>query len=161
MNPYGVEIQVCALGGLVDDKIHNEYMAILKRNGRKLKEDLTAYELDTIKNHTTGNDQFKIDQWVDNYDMKAVPAFNSMKKTWQNYAKNTNYTNFKELEKQTEVIIDVLKKENKKPPKFSYSYSELFDGSYDSLVNYFIPRKALEKSKKAIEKKTHAKHTKH
>ena len=29
---------------------------ILKRNGRSLRDDLTAYELDTIKNHETGKE---------------------------------------------------------------------------------------------------------
>jgi len=121
-----------------------------------MSEDIEYFIKERIKNHSTGNSQFKINQWFDNYDMRAVPAFNSHRDDWTKYIVNTSYANFKALEKQTEVITHLIKKENKKPPKFSYSYSELFDGSYDSLVNYFIPRKALEKSKKAIEKKSHA-----
>tara|TARA_Y100000310_G_C20116123_1_gene549344 strand:- start:158 stop:493 length:336 start_codon:yes stop_codon:yes gene_type:complete len=101
-----VEIKVCALGGLVDDEIHKKYMAILKRNGRSLREDLTAYELDTIKNHATGNDQFKIDQWV-NEDIKAVPAFFSKAETWLKYHKKIDNKDFEELSRQLEVILQV------------------------------------------------------
>ena len=97
---------MCALGGLVEDEIHKKYMAILKRNGRSLRDDLTAYELDTIKNHETGNDQFKITQWL-NEDIKAVPAFYSGHDTWLTYLRKIDDKAYEDLSKQLELILNV------------------------------------------------------
>ena len=104
MNPYGVENQV-SLGGLIKNKdLWQKYVAICKRNNRTVTEDLEAFIADTVKNHETGNDQFKIDQWVDNYDMKAVPAFNSKNETWKNYVENTSLQNFNEIKLKHEQL---------------------------------------------------------
>ena len=166
MNPYGVEIQVCALGGLVKDEIHKKYMAILKRNGRSLRDDLTAYELDTIKNHETGNDQFKLTQWVDNYDMKAVPAFNSKNETWKNYVENTSLQNFNEIKLKHEQlggIFSQIKTTQKGRKKNGLTLKEWFEyESPDALLNYFVSRTDRNKGINAIVKKTkYANDTKH
>tara|TARA_B100000809_G_C14845305_1_gene426288 strand:- start:199 stop:672 length:474 start_codon:yes stop_codon:yes gene_type:complete len=148
---------VCALGGLVKDEIHKKYMAILKRNGRSLRDDLTAYELDTIKNHETGNDQFKIDQWVDNYDMKAVPAFNSKNETWKNYVENTSLQNFNEIKLKYVQLGGIFSKikTTKVIEKTGLTLKEWFDyDTPDALLNYFVSRADRNKGIKGIAKKT-------
>ena len=89
-----------------NEKVYHEYIAICKRNGRTIADDLDAYMKDVIKNHETGNDQFKIDQWV-NEDIKAVPAFFSKAQTWLKYHEKIGDTDFEELSKQLEVILQV------------------------------------------------------
>ena len=113
MNPYGVEIQV-SLGGLIKNKdLWRQYVAICKRNNRTVTEDLEAFIADTVKNHETGNDQFKIDQWVDNYDMKAVPALFSDNKIWKEYANKLTKREFNDLEKKVMEITSVIEQSYK------------------------------------------------
>ena len=99
-----------ALGGLVKDEIHEKYMAILKRNKRTLTDDLTAFELETIRNHETGNDQFKIDQWIDEKDMQAVPAFFTDNKKIRGYYVGQSDEELNKIEVKLQEYAAVLKK---------------------------------------------------
>ena len=77
-----------------------EFHKICKRNNRTMSEEIELKIKNTVKNHTTGNSQFKIDQWNDNLDMRAVPAFNSTKEEWSRYVKVTNLENFTALKEK-------------------------------------------------------------
>ena len=99
-----------ALGGLVPDEIHKKYVSILKRNGRKLSDDLTYFEQDTIRNHETGNDQFKIDQWIDEKDMQAVPAFFTDNKKIRGYYVGQSDEELNKIEVKLQEYAAVLKK---------------------------------------------------
>ena len=126
-----------------DEQVYSEYTAILKRNQRKIADDLDAYMRDVIKNHSTGNDQFKIDQWVSESDMKAVPAFNSKRETWINYLPKLNPNELDEFKIQLEKI-------NKSVPltiENSEKYKNLFE------IDGFIPRNELNKGVQAYIKK--------
>ena len=157
MNPYGVEIQV-SLGGLIKNKdLWRKYVAICKRNNRTVTEDLEAFIADTVKNHETGNDQFKIDQWVDNYDMKAVPAFNSKNETWKNYVENTSLQNFNEIKLKYVQLGGIFSKikTTKVIEKTGLTLKEWFDyDTPDALLNYFVSRADRNKGIKGIAKKT-------
>ena len=163
MNPYGVEIQV-SLGGLIKNKdLWRKYVAICKRNNRTVTEDLEAFIADTVKNHETGNDQFKIDQWVDNYDMKAVPAFNSKNETWKNYVENTSTQNFNEIKLKHQQLGSIFSKVEKEEIKTGLTLKEWFDYDLpDALLNYFVSRADRNKGINAIAKTTkHANDTKY
>ena len=166
MNPYGVEIQV-SLGGLIKNKdLWQKYVAICKRNNRTVTEDLEAFIADTVKNHETGNDQFKIDQWVDNFDMKAVPAFNSKNETWKNYVENTSLQNFNEIKSKHEQLGGIFSQivfTQKTIEKKGLTIKEWFEYEVDdSLLNYFVSRADRNKGINAIAKKIkHANDTKH
>ena len=163
MNPYGVEIQV-SLGGLIKNKdLWRKYVAICKRNNRTVSEDMEAFISETVKNHETGNEQFKIDQWVDNFDMKAVPAFNSKDETWKNYAENTSTQNFDELKLKHQQLGSIFSKVKKEQIKTGLTLKEWFEYEVeDSLLNYFVSRADRNKGINDIAKKTkHANDTKH
>ena len=163
MNPYGVEIQV-SLGGLIKNKdLWRQYVAICKRNNRTVTEDLEAFIADTVKNHETGNDQFKIDQWIDDYDMKAVPAFNSKNETWKNYVENTSLRNFNEIKLKHQQLGSIFSKVKKEQIKTGLTLKEWFEYEVeDSLLNYFVSRADRNKGINAIAKKTkYANDTKH
>ena len=88
------------------EEVYQEYASICKRNGRKIADDLDSYMRDVIKNHSTGNDQFKITQWV-NEDIKAVPAFFSGHEIWLKYHRKIDDKSFEDLSKQLEIILNV------------------------------------------------------
>ncbi len=148
-----------SLGGLIKNKdLWQKYVAICKRNNRTVTEDLEAFIADTVKNHETGNDQFKIDQWVDNYDMKAVPAFNSKNETWKNYVENTSLQNFNEIKSKHEQlggIFSQIRTTQKTIEKNGLTLKEWFEyEADDSLLNYFVSRADRNKGINAIAKKT-------
>ena len=126
-----------------NDEVYQEYTAILRRNQRKIADDLDAYMRDVIKNHSTGNDQMKIEQWVDNSNMKAVPAFNSKRETWTNYISKINPKELDEFKLQLEKISRSipLTIEN------SEKYKNLFE------IDGFIPRNELNKGVQAYNRK--------
>ena len=151
-----------SLGGLIKNKdLWRKYVAICKRNNRTVTDDLEAFIAETVKNHETGNDQFKITQWVDNFDMKAVPAFNSKQETWKNYVENTSTQNFDEIKLKHEQLGGIFSKVKKEQPKTGLTLRQWFD-SCDELLTYYITRQEREKGINAITKKTkHANNTKH
>ena len=127
-----------------NDEVYQEYTAILRRNQRKIADDLDAYMRDVIKNHSTGNDQFKIDQWVKDIDMKAVPAFNSKRETWTNYISKINPKELDEFKLQLEKISRSIPLTIEKP-KESNEELKIYDG--------FIPRDEWDKGKQAYIRK--------
>ena len=138
-----------------DISVYEEYKKICERNNIKMADDLYHYMLDVVKNHTTGNDQFKIDQWVDNFDMRAVPAFHSDSKTWKEYVEKTNYENLEAVKEQNERLTAIFKNVKKKKGKVGLTLKEWFEYEVDdSLLNYFVSRKARQKGINAIIKKT-------
>ena len=149
-----------------DISVYEEYKKICERNNIKMADDLYHYMLDVVKNHTTGNDQFKIDQWVDNFDMRAVPAFHSDKEIWKKYVEGTNYENLEAVKEQNERLTAILKNVKKIQPKFdskTLTLKEWFEYEVDdSLLNYFVSRADRNKGINAIAKKTkYANDTKH
>jgi len=125
------------------DEVYQEYVKICKRNGRKIADDLDSYMRDVIKNHSTGNDQMKIEQWVDNSNMKAVPAFNSKRETWINYLPKLNPKELDEFKIQLEKI-------NKSVP-LTVENSEKYENVVE--LNGFIPRNELNKGEQAYIRK--------
>ena len=126
------------------DEVYQEYVKICKRNGRKIADDLDSYMRDVIKNHSTGNDQMKIEQWVDNSNMKAVPAFNSKRETWINYLPKLNPKELDEFKLQLEKISKSIPLTIEKP-KESNDVLKIYDG--------FIPRDEWDKGKQAYIRK--------
>jgi len=72
--------------------------------GAKLNEFIKKY----VKEHGDGNPAYKIDQWFDNSDMKAVPALFRDKYVWGNYINNLPDKEFRELENQNLMITNLL-----------------------------------------------------
>ena len=134
-----------SLGGLVKDKdLWHKYVAICKRNGVDVGKDITAFIAETVRNHETGNDQMKIEQWVDNSNMKAVPAFNSKRETWTNYISKINPKELDEFKLQLEKISKSIPLTIEKP-KESNDVLKIYDG--------FIPRDEWDKGKQAYIRK--------
>ena len=126
------------------EEVYNEYKKICVRNNTKISDDLDRYMRDVIKNHSTGNDQFKIDQWVKDIDMKAVPAFNSKRETWINYLPKLNPKELDEFKIQLEKISKSIPLTIEKP-KESNEELKIYDG--------FIPREEYNKGKQAYIRK--------
>ena len=80
----------------------------MARNNVTVGQDLNQHIAETVKNHTTGNDQFLIDQWIDEKDMKAVPAFFSDNQKWKEYANKLTKREFNDLEKKSNEIGYVI-----------------------------------------------------
>ena len=80
----------------------------MARNNVTVGQDLNQHIAETVKNHTTGNDQFLIDQWIDEKDMKAVPAFFSDNQKWKEYANKLTKREFNDLEKKANEIGYVI-----------------------------------------------------
>ena len=74
-----------------EEKLYKEYKKIMARNNLTVGQDLNQHIAETVKNHSTGNDQFMITQWLNESDMKAVPAFFSDNKKWKEYANKLCY----------------------------------------------------------------------
>jgi len=100
-----------------EEKLYKEYKKIMARNGTSVTKDLNGHIAKTVKNHTTGNDQFLIDQWVDEKDMKAVPAFFSDNQKWKEYANKLTKREFNDLEKKAMEIKWVIEQ----------SYEDMYD----------------------------------
>ena len=133
-----------------------EYVKILRRNNRTAGEDIESYIKDTVKNHTTGNSQFKIDQWADNKDMRAVPAFNSTNEEWLRYVKITNLENFtalKEKHRELGKILQVSEKHLNRIFFTNNSYSESITEM--GFTPDVIDKTCLEKSEEAFNKLYH------
>ena len=133
-----------------------EFHKICKRNTRTMSEDLEAYIKDTVKNHTTGNSQFKILQWFDNKDMRAVPAFNSTNETWQKYITTTNIENYTALRKKHTELGNLIQQSEQHLNRIFFpnnDYSESITEMGFSLE--IIDKSCLEKSKKAYNKLLH------
>ena len=80
----------------------------MARNNLTVGQDLNQHIAETVKNHTTGNDQFMITQWLNESDMKAVPAFFSDNKKWKEYANKLTKREFNDLEKKAMEIKFVI-----------------------------------------------------
>ena len=69
-------------------ELHKKIKEIALREGRDMqqifREQLERY----VKEHDKGNPAYKITQWVDNSDMKAYPAFKTIRTEWQKYIEN-------------------------------------------------------------------------
>ena len=89
-------------------KLYKEYKKIMARNNVTVGQDLNQHIAETVKNHSTGNDQFLIDQWIDEKDMKAVPAFFSDNQKWKEYANKLTKREFNDLEKKANEIGYVI-----------------------------------------------------
>ena len=98
-------------------KLYKEYKKIMARNNVTVGQDLNQHIAETVKNHTTGNDQFLIDQWIDEKDMKAVPAFFSDNQKWKEYANKLTKREFNDLEKKSNEIGYVI----------DQSYRDMYD----------------------------------
>ena len=95
------------------EEAYIEYKRIMTRNGITVGQDLNGHIAETVKNHSTGNDQFLIDQWVDESDMKAVPAFFSDNQKWKEYADKLTKHEFNDLEKKAMEITAVIEQSYK------------------------------------------------
>ena len=91
-----------------EEELYKEYKKIMARNGTSVTKDLNGHITETVKNHSTGNDQFMITQWLDKNDMKAVPAFFSDNQKWKEYANKLNKREFNDLEKKVREIGYVI-----------------------------------------------------
>ena len=91
-----------------EEKLYKEYKKIMARNNLTVGQDLNQHITETVKNHSTGNDQFMITQWLDKNDMKAVPAFFSDNQKWKEYANKLTKREFNDLEKKVREIGYVI-----------------------------------------------------
>ena len=91
-----------------EEKLYKEYKKIMARNNLTVGQDLNQHIAETVKNHSTGNDQFMITQWLDKNDMKAVPAFFSDNQKWKEYANKLTKREFNDLEKKALEIKFVI-----------------------------------------------------
>ena len=91
-----------------EEKLYKEYKKIMARNNLTVGQDLNQHIAETVKNHSTGNDQFMITQWLDKNDMKAVPAFFSDNQKWKEYANKLTKREFNDLEKKANEIGYVI-----------------------------------------------------
>jgi hypothetical protein len=133
-----------------------EFDKICKRNNRTMSEEIELKIKNTVKNHTTGNSQFKIDQWADNKDMRAVPAFNSTKEEWSRYVKITNLENFTALKVKHRELGKILQVSEKHLNRIFFtnnSYSEsITEMGFSPDI---IDKTCLEKSEEAFNKLCH------
>ena len=104
-----MEMMVLRTFNVNEEKLYKEYKKIMARNNVTVGQDLNQHIAETVKNHTTGNDQFLISQWIDEKDMKAVPAFFSDNKIWKEYADKLTKHEFYELEKKAMELDFVIK----------------------------------------------------
>ena len=133
-----------------------EFHKICKRNNRTMSEEIELKIKNTVKNHSTGNSQFKIDQWNDNKDMRAVPAFNSTNEEWSRYVKITNLENFtalKEKHRELGKILQVSEKHLNRIFFVNNSYSESITEM--GFTPDVIDKTCLEKSEEAFNKLYH------
>ena len=142
----------------VSEEEFEEFHKICKRNNRTMSEEIELKIKNTVKNHTTGNSQFKIDQWSDNKDMRAVPAFNSTNEEWSRYVKITNLENFTALKEKHKELGKILKVSEKHLNRIFFpddTYSQSITEMGFSLD--IIDKKSIEKSDEAYTKKLHLK----
>jgi hypothetical protein len=130
-----------------------EFHKICKRNERTMSEEIELKIKNTVKNHTTGNSQFKIDQWSDNKDMRAVPAFNSTNEEWSRYVKITNYENYIAIREQHEKLGKILI--NAKVVEGAWIIGVRWYLENMAFIPKFIDQKAIEKSQEAYNKLLH------
>ena len=93
---------------VINEEVYKEFKKIMARNNVTVGQDLNQHIAETVKNHSTGNDQFLIDQWIDEKDMKAVPAFFSDNQKWKEYANKLTKREFNDLEKKAMEIKFVI-----------------------------------------------------
>ena len=133
-----------------------EFHKICKRNNRTMSEEIELKIRNTVKNHTTGNSQFKIDQWNDNKDMRAVPAFNSTNEEWSRYVEITNLENYVALKEKHKELGKILRISEKHLNRIFFS-----DDSYSESITEMgfsldiIDKNSLEKSEEAFNKLCH------
>ena len=143
-----MEIKVCALGGLIkNDEAWKEYVKICKRNGRKVSDDLNAYVTETVKNHSEGNDQFKISGWFDNYDMRAVPMIMSQNEKFIDYFQNCDRAGFDSLKIKLGELNHIVQT-TIRPDTDNY-YEHL------NIPTNFFDKDIMEKSEKEYIKRYH------
>ena len=135
-----------------------EFHKICKRNERTMSEEIELKIRNTVKNHTTGNSQYKIDQWTDNKDMRAVPAFNSTNEEWSRYVKITNLENFTALKEKHKELGKILKVSEKHLNRIFFP-DDTYSQSITEMGFTFgiFDKKAIEKSDEAYIKKLHLK----
>ena len=134
----------------------DEFHKICKRNNRTMSEEIELKIKNTVKNHTTGNSQFKIAQWFDNKDMRAVPAYNSTNETWKKYVINSNLENYTALREKHKQIGKILQQAEIETNRIFFS-----DNSHSQSVAQMglsleiIDKSCLEKSKIAYNELLH------
>ena len=96
---------------VINEEVYKEFKKIMARNNLTVGQDLNQHIAETVKNHAEGNNQFPITQWIDNKDMKAVPAFFSDNRKWKEYADKLTKHEFYELEKKA-MELDIIVKDS-------------------------------------------------
>ena len=133
-----------------------EFHKICKRNNRTMSEEIELKIKNTVKNHTTGNSQFKIDQWNDNKDMRAVPAFNSTNEEWSRYVKITNLENFTALKEKHKELGKILRISEKHLNRIFFANDDYSESITEmGFTPDMFDKKALEKSEEAFIKLYH------
>lgn len=67
------------------EEIMKELRIIAAREGKSQSNIICDIIEEYVKNHLEGNSTFKIDNWVDNSEFKALPALLSPKEKWDSY----------------------------------------------------------------------------
>jgi hypothetical protein len=67
------------------EAIMREFTVIAAREGKKKSELITEIIEEYVKNHSEGNNTFKLDNWQQDPEFKATPALLSDREKWNNY----------------------------------------------------------------------------
>jgi hypothetical protein len=102
------------------ESILHELNVIAAREGKHKSEIIIALIEEYVKAHSSGNDSFKLDNWQEDPDFKAVPTILSDPQIWYKYLQDCTPEDRTRILKQANIIrtnainIGNLKPENKR-----------------------------------------------
>ena len=95
---------------LIPEEIHIEVKKLAVMDKKTLKEYLKEIVLEHVKNHGDGNPGFTMDQFIEEPEMKAVPAFFRNRDDWLDYIEKLSEKDAKELLCQAQTINSMADK---------------------------------------------------
>jgi len=98
------------IGIWVDEEMWSDLKVISARERRPIKVIGKELFADYLKEHGDGNPNFQLDQWTDNADIQATPAFMRTLDDWQRFIDGLDEARFREMESQAYAIKDKLDK---------------------------------------------------
>ena len=86
------------------EEIHTLIKKLAVMDHKPLKQYLREIVLEHAKDHGDGNPGFKLDQFIEDPEMKAVPAFFRNREDWQEYIEKLSGKDAEELLCQAQTI---------------------------------------------------------
>ena len=95
--------------------ILNELKIILLREGSETKQSRKIWDLikDYVKNHSSGNPAFTLDNWQDNNNFIAIPSLLSDREKWVDYLKKCNDKELTQISIQSGFIREYIEHKRK------------------------------------------------